>query len=107
MTSKPKANRAPTPDEQEKTAAIVTVGNELLSGLVENCNASWLARELLDCGILLKLILTLPDDVPTISKAGIFSSNKPIILGFIPTYLTGFPNCTIAKPIFSKDSRTS
>ena len=49
------------------TAAIVTVGNELLSGAVENSNASWLARELLDCGILTQLIITLPDEVPVIA----------------------------------------
>ncbi|MFQ6671982.1 MAG: competence/damage-inducible protein A [Candidatus Tectimicrobiota bacterium] len=53
----------------DTTAGIVTVGNELLSGAVENSNASWLARELLACGIVPKLILTLPDEVPAIARA--------------------------------------
>jgi molybdenum cofactor synthesis domain-containing protein len=69
MSSKPKANRSPCQGGTEQTAAIVTVGNELLSGVIENSNASWLARELHECGIVLKLILTLPDEVSTISQA--------------------------------------
>lgn len=69
MSSKQKANRSSSQGDTEQTAAVITVGNELLSGAIENSNASWLARELLDCGVALKLILTLPDEVSTISKA--------------------------------------
>jgi molybdenum cofactor synthesis domain-containing protein len=68
MSWKPKANRPPLAGAEETTAAVVTIGNELLRGEIENSNASWLARELTGCGVALKLILTLPDDVPTISR---------------------------------------
>lgn len=69
MSWKSRANRPPHEAEADTTAAIVTVGNELLRGEIENSNASWLARELADCGVSIKLILTLPDDVPTIARA--------------------------------------
>ncbi len=68
MSSKPKGNRPPPGGGTNPTAAIVTVGNELLSGETENTNASWLARELIDCGIAPKLILTLPDEVSAIAR---------------------------------------
>ena len=47
---------------------IVTVGNELTSGDVENSNASWLARRLesLGCGVL--LVASLPDEVASIAR---------------------------------------
>lgn len=52
----------------EKRAIIVTIGNELLSGSVENTNATWLARELHALGILVHLILTLPDEIEVIVR---------------------------------------
>ena len=69
MSSKPKADSHPRCDDKEPTAAIVTVGNELLSGIIENSNATWMARELVDCGVGLRVILTLPDEVPVIAEA--------------------------------------
>ena len=44
-------------------AAIVTVGNEILSGDVENTNASWLARRLADLGVEVSLIAVLADEI--------------------------------------------
>jgi len=44
-------------------AAIVTVGNELVSGDVENTNASWLARSLAGLGVEVALIAVLPDEI--------------------------------------------
>ncbi len=44
-------------------AAIVTVGNELVSGDVENTNASWLARSLAALGVEVALIAVLPDEI--------------------------------------------
>ena len=44
-------------------AAIVTVGNEILSGDVENTNASWLARRLGDLGVEVALIAVLADEI--------------------------------------------
>jgi molybdenum cofactor synthesis domain-containing protein len=50
------------------TAAIVTIGNELLSGDVENTNGSWLARRLEAVGAEVRLIAVLPDDVAEIAR---------------------------------------
>jgi molybdenum cofactor synthesis domain-containing protein len=49
------------------TAAIVTIGNELLSGDVENTNGSWLARRLEGVGIDVRLLAVLPDEVDAIA----------------------------------------
>jgi molybdenum cofactor synthesis domain-containing protein len=43
--------------------AIVTIGNELVSGDVENTNGSWLARRLAELGVEVALIAVLPDDI--------------------------------------------
>jgi molybdenum cofactor synthesis domain-containing protein len=42
--------------------AILTVGDEILSGDTENTNATWLARQLRDRGASARRILTVPDD---------------------------------------------
>jgi molybdenum cofactor synthesis domain-containing protein len=42
--------------------AILTVGDEVLSGDTQNTNATWLARRLTDTGATVTRILTLPDD---------------------------------------------
>jgi molybdenum cofactor synthesis domain-containing protein len=44
-------------------AAIVTVGNELLSGDVENTNGSWLARRLAGLGLEVSLIAVIADEI--------------------------------------------
>src|SRR5437764_8979664 len=49
------------------TAAIVTIGNELLSGDVENTNGSWLARRLEAAGINVRLIAVVPDEIDEIA----------------------------------------
>ena len=49
------------------TAAIVTIGNELLSGDVENTNGSWLARRLEAAGIAVRLIAVVPDEIEEIA----------------------------------------
>ena len=43
-------------------AAIVTVGNELLAGDIENTNATWLAAELSGRGVDVARIVVVPDD---------------------------------------------
>ncbi len=48
-------------------AAIVTVGNELLSGDVENTNGSWLARRLAELGVEVALIAVLPDEIDPVA----------------------------------------
>ena len=49
------------------SAAIVTIAAELVSGDVENTNASWLARRLEGLGLAVRLVAAVPDDVPLIA----------------------------------------
>jgi nicotinamide-nucleotide amidase len=49
-------------------ATIVTVGNELVSGDVENTNGSWLARRLADLGVEVGLIAVVPDDIDGVAE---------------------------------------
>ncbi len=51
-----------------RNAVIVTVGNELTSGDIENTNASWLARRLEALGCHVRLVASLPDDVEPIAR---------------------------------------
>src|SRR5215468_252352 len=50
-----------------ETAVIVTVGNELTCGDVENTNASWLARRLQALGVEVRLVASLRDEVDAIA----------------------------------------
>jgi molybdenum cofactor synthesis domain-containing protein len=49
------------------SAAIVTIGNELVSGDVENTNASWLARRLEQLGLPVRLIAAVPDEIDLVA----------------------------------------
>ncbi|HWR97359.1 MAG TPA: molybdopterin-binding protein [Candidatus Methanoperedens sp.] len=49
-------------EESARPAAIVVVGNEVLSGDVEDHNGIWLSRELARLGVEVGIALTLPDD---------------------------------------------
>jgi molybdenum cofactor synthesis domain-containing protein len=48
------------------TAAIVVVGNEILSAKIVDENGPWLARELRSLGVELRRIETVPDEIPLI-----------------------------------------
>lgn len=50
------------------TAAILVIGDEILSGKTEESNARFLIRELRELGVALKLIMVVPDDVEQIAK---------------------------------------
>jgi molybdenum cofactor synthesis domain-containing protein len=50
-----------------RTAVVLTVGNEIVSGDVENTNASWLARRLAELGLEVKLIAAVRDDIEEIA----------------------------------------
>jgi nicotinamide-nucleotide amidase len=52
---------------EERTATILTVGNELVSGDVPNTNASWLAGRLERLGVMVRLIAAIPDEVERIA----------------------------------------
>ena len=49
-------------------AAIVTVGNELLAGDVENTNGSWLARRLAALGVEVGLIASIGDEIERVAS---------------------------------------
>jgi molybdenum cofactor synthesis domain-containing protein len=49
------------------SAAIVTIGNELVGGDVENTNGSWLARRLETLGLRVDLIAAIPDDLDRVA----------------------------------------
>lgn len=54
---------------ERKTAAIIIIGNEILTGKTEDRNASFLIRELHDLGVAVRRILTVGDDVGEIAAA--------------------------------------
>jgi molybdenum cofactor synthesis domain-containing protein len=49
-----------------RTALIVTIGNEIVSGDVENTNGSWLARRLAELGVEARLLAAVRDEVDDI-----------------------------------------
>ena len=50
------------------TAVVLTVGNEIVSGDVENTNASWLARRLAELGLEVKLLAAVRDSVEEVAE---------------------------------------
>lgn len=50
------------------SAAIVTIGNELVSGDVENTNSSWLARRLEQLGLKVRLVAAVPDEIEAVAE---------------------------------------
>ncbi|MBL8151154.1 MAG: competence/damage-inducible protein A [Blastocatellia bacterium] len=53
---------------KEPTAAILVIGDEILSGKTEEGNARYLISELRNLGVALKLIMVVPDDVDHIAE---------------------------------------
>lgn len=49
--------------------ALLTIGNELLSGVIDNTNASWLGRTFLENGFAVKQVLTVGDSAEEIRSA--------------------------------------
>jgi molybdenum cofactor synthesis domain-containing protein len=50
------------------SAAIVTIGNELLSGDVANTNGVWLAKRLEAVGVVVRLMAVLPDEIGVVAE---------------------------------------
>jgi molybdenum cofactor synthesis domain-containing protein len=48
-------------------AAVLTIGNELVSGDVPNTNGSWLAKQLEALGVAVTLIAAIPDEIERIA----------------------------------------
>jgi len=53
----------------DRTAGLIVIGNEILSGKVTDSNAPFLARELRAIGVELRRIVTIPDEVDDIAAA--------------------------------------
>jgi molybdenum cofactor synthesis domain-containing protein len=51
-----------------KTAGIILVGNEILSGKIEDANATYLCRELRALGVDVRRIVVVPDEVEAIAE---------------------------------------
>lgn len=55
-------------EPKAKTAALLLVGDELLSGKIEEANMVVLARTFRGIGVGLRRVVTIPDDVETIAR---------------------------------------
>lgn len=73
-----------------KTAGLIIIGNEILSGKIQDQNSFFLATELRTLGVSLMRIVVIPDDLHTISKdARAFSASYDFVLttgGVGPTH---------------------
>ncbi len=54
---------------RQKTAAIVVIGNEILTGKSQDKNASFLIGQLYELGVALRRIVVIPDDLDDIASA--------------------------------------
>ncbi len=72
------------------TTGILIIGNEILSGKVQDANSPYLCRELRALGVEIKRISVIPDDVDVIAEeAATFSSAYDIVIttgGVGPTH---------------------
>ena len=75
---------------RERSCALVVVGNEILSGKVQDSNAYFAARELRKIGVALQRIITIPDELPIIAQEVAYcSKNFDIVItsgGVGPTH---------------------
>jgi molybdenum cofactor synthesis domain-containing protein len=53
---------------RERTCALIVIGNEILSGKVQDSNAYFAARELRTAGVALMRVATIPDEIPIIAQ---------------------------------------
>jgi len=59
-----------------KTAGIIIIGNEILSGKVRDSNSYFLACELRELGVDVKSIFVIPDEIDIIGETALEFSNK-------------------------------
>ena len=64
-------------------SGIITVGNEILDGYVQDANSCWLARRLTDLGIDVKRICIVGDDIDEIKSALSFYLDADISMIFV------------------------
>jgi molybdenum cofactor synthesis domain-containing protein len=53
---------------RDRTAALVVIGNEILSGKVADTNSAYLAKELRALGVSLQRIIVIPDEIDVIGE---------------------------------------
>ncbi len=83
-----------------RCAAVVTIGNEILTAAVEDFNGFWLARELHLLGVEVGMILTLPDDELLLAAhlRGLARRYRPVIVtGGIGTTLDDITRQAVAR----------
>jgi FAD synthetase len=61
---------------RERTCALVVIGNEILSGKVQDSNAWFAARELRKIGVELKRVAVIPDEIPVIAEEVAYCSAR-------------------------------
>ena len=73
-----------------KTAGIILIGNEILSGKIVDANAAYLCRELRALGVDVRRISVIPDETAVIAEAvGVFSREFDLVFtsgGVGPTH---------------------
>ena len=85
--------------EAAQQAAIVTIGNEILSGDVEDFKGLWLARELYSLGVDVGIMLSLPDEKRLVAAhlRGLARRYHPVIVtGGIGTTLDDITRQAVA-----------
>jgi molybdenum cofactor synthesis domain-containing protein len=75
---------------RSRRAAIVTIGNEIVSGDVENTNGSWLARQLAELGIEVRALVALRDEIEQI--AAFLAEQNHLDYVFVTGGLGGTPD---------------
>jgi FAD synthetase len=100
-----------------KTAGIIIIGNEILSGKVHDSNSFYLASELRSLGVSLMRITVIPDEIGLIgSEAVMFSKNYDYVFtagGVGPTHddvtmagiANGFGTKLIVHPVLEQRFR--
>jgi molybdenum cofactor synthesis domain-containing protein len=73
-----------------RTATILTIGNEIVSGDVENTNGSWIARRLAALGIEVRMLAALKDEIEEIS--GFLAGRDGVDYVFVTGGLGGTPD---------------
>jgi molybdenum cofactor synthesis domain-containing protein len=69
-------------------ATIICIGDELLSGDINDLNSVWLAKKLTDRGVIVSRILIIPDDIDIISEEIKNARTEKVIItgGIGPTH---------------------
>ena len=80
--------------QARKTAAVVTIGNEIVEGRIANDNCMWLSQQLIEQGYWPRINITVPDEealIVDLLKMAVGSSDVVLVsggLGFTPDDIT-------------------